>query len=130
MSEQAIQNATRLFSRAQVVLLTTAVESARTALGLNAAQRSAIRTLAKSVQGSGEPPERLLIAFKSCINDAADSAGIGLGLDRAQLVAICVSAFIEELYRTDGFVDDAACRGKTNQRFSSARSPGFLDARS
>ncbi len=60
-------------------------------------QRAAIRQICiETVHGA--EPEKLLIAFKIALVQAAEDAGIPFGLERSAIVSGLVSVFIEELY--------------------------------
>jgi hypothetical protein len=60
-------------------------------------QRAAIRQICTDAM-PGVEPEKLLIAFKSALADAADDAGFAYGVERSALVTALISVFIDELY--------------------------------
>ena len=60
-------------------------------------QRAAIRQICTDAM-PGVEPEKLLIAFKSALADAADDAGFAYGVERSAIVTALISVFIDELY--------------------------------
>jgi hypothetical protein len=61
-------------------------------------QRQAIRELCKSITGSTQRPEQLLIGFKEALSEAANDARIRPGPERTETLSRIVTVFIEELY--------------------------------
>jgi hypothetical protein len=111
-------------------LLKSAASSRSGRLIITSPQRQAIREICASTDSQAGKPERLLIAFKAALNEAANDAKIRPGPDRNDLLAEVVSVFIEELYRgaaerkTFGDGD-----GRTAARnFIPSRNPGLTDA--
>jgi hypothetical protein len=113
-------------------LLESALGTGEVTKTITASQRQAIRDLCKGLGDPASRPERLLVAFKALLSEAANEARIPLGVERNTLVDRLVSAFIQELYiadsasRTNG-EDDS--RGKTENQFTPARTLGMYDAR-
>jgi hypothetical protein len=70
-------------------------------------QRSALRQICSAPALRTDAPERLLIAFKHALMDAADEARIPFGRERDDLLARLISVFIEELFRDAGGVEGA-----------------------
>lgn len=85
-----------LLTRAQLVLLKKALAEGVTADSVSASQRAAIREICNAA-GDRQKPEKLLIAFKALLNEAATDANVPLGSERSVLFDRFVTAFIEEL---------------------------------
>ena len=66
-------------------------------------QRAAIRQICADLVPSSEP-EKLLVAFKVALGEAANAAHIAVGVERSAMTSKLVSLFIEELYAAG--VDD------------------------
>lgn len=78
-------------------------------------QRQAIRELCLSCRDLRQPPEELLIAFKTALLETANDSGMAYGQERSELLSRLVSMFIEELYgfplqRAAAQVDEAGSR--------------------
>ena len=87
----------------------TRSERGATAFG----QRQALRELCLSCRQLRQPPEELLIAFKTALIETADDSGMPHGPERSALLSRLVTMFIEELYefpvqRVAGQGDSAA----------------------
>jgi hypothetical protein len=60
-------------------------------------------------------PDEFLVAFKKCLDDAANDARVA-GPERSTLLARLVIVFMQELYgmeRRETVREDSACRGKS-----------------
>ena len=60
-------------------------------------QRMAIRRICTE-STSGAEPEKLLIAFKSALAQAAEDEGIPHSVERSAILSALISVFIDELY--------------------------------
>lgn len=68
--------------------------------------RTAIRHVSRELRTNGEPPEKLLIAFKDEVCKAIILAGLPAGPERNRLLEHVVAVFIEELFPSAGLNDD------------------------
>ena len=98
---------------------------------VTAQQRRAIRHICADV-APGTEPEKVLIAFKAALADAANAEHIALGRERNAMISGLVSLFIEELYAAG--VAERVCyiRNDTDGRASPSRistENGSSDAR-
>jgi hypothetical protein len=64
-------------------------------------QRAAIRELCAEVKPE-RGPEKILIAFKTALDEAADDARIPVGPDRNLMLSRIISVFIDELFKHQG----------------------------
>jgi hypothetical protein len=64
-------------------------------------QRAAIRELCAEVR-PGRGPEKILVAFKTALDVAADQAKIPIGPDRNLMLSRIISVFIDELFKHQG----------------------------
>lgn len=120
-----------LLTHAQLVLLKSALAEGVTPESVSASQRAAIREICNAAGDRPQRPERLLIAFKALLNEAATDASVPLGSERSVLFDRFVTAFIEELYRseaTSSTFADGASHAKTATPFTPAKTLGLSDA--
>jgi hypothetical protein len=112
------------------LLKSAASNGKSSSLTLTSAHRQAIREICTSTDYQSQTPERLLIAFKASLNEAANDANIRPSPERSELLDHVVSVFIEELYRVaaDGRVS-ADGDGRTSRNFIPSRNPSLSDAR-
>lgn len=78
-------------------------------------QRDALRELCENFRDSPQGPEKLLVAFKASLIEAANDARLPYGAERSELLSRMVSVFIEELY---GFRVHGGMSGDVQQRTS------------
>ncbi len=100
-------------------------------LTITSAIRQALREICESPDFQTEKPERLLIAFKLSLTEAANDANISPGPERTRLLDQVVTLFIEELYRlSDGTAVGQGDGRQIASRNSIPRNPGLNGARS
>ena len=100
MSTESLRSASdrTVLTRAQRALLRKALDGGSENGSGSSASRHAIRELCTNFRDSAQGPERLLIAFKASLVDAANEAQVPYGPQRSELLSRLVSVFIEELY--------------------------------
>jgi hypothetical protein len=129
MSSKMAESSTSL-TDTQRDLLRNALRAGEGA-GLTSAQRQTVREIRIALGHRAKKPEQLLIAFKSALNDLANEAKFPLGQERSALNDRLVSAFIEELYKSDGKVTtrmDGESKESGPIAFTPAETPGLSDA--
>ena len=98
MSTESLRSASdrTALTRAQRALLKKALDGGSE--NRSGTSRNAIRELCTNFRDSAQGPDRLLIAFKASLVDAANEAQVPYGPQRSELLSRLVSVFIEELY--------------------------------
>jgi hypothetical protein len=99
--------------------------------GVSSALRPALREICESADFRTEHPERLLIAFKLSLTEAANDANISPGPERTRLLDQVVTLYIEELYRASEDTVDGSRDGRQLGPRNSipSRNPGLNGAR-
>jgi len=91
-------------------------------------QRAAIRELCAGLKPDGQP-EKILIAFKSALEEAADEAHVPLGSERSLMLSRIISVFIDELYSCNG-IGPRRVESRSGLAITSAVSPLTLERKS
>ena len=120
-----------LLTHAQLVLLKSALAEGVTPDSVSASQRQAIREIRNAAGDRPQTPEKLLIAFKALLNEAASDSSVPPGSERSVLFDRFVTAFIEELYRSEATswtFADGVSHAKTPTPFTPAKTLGLSDA--
>ena len=120
-----------LLTHAQRVLLKSALTNGANVDSVSESQRQVIREICSAAGDLAQRPERLLIAFKALLNEAATDANIPLGSERSVVFDRLVTVFIEELYRAEPkpwTIAVGESMGKAVIAFTPAKTPGLSDA--
>jgi hypothetical protein len=120
-----------LMTDVQRQLLDNALTSEREGNSVTSVQRAALREICTRGEDLRQRPEQFLVEFKTCLLEAATRAGVPVGPDRSALIERFVSAFIEELYRTDSTTSasgDGARFGKRGTATTQQTNHDFFDA--
>jgi hypothetical protein len=121
-----------LLTESQRNLLRGALRSGEKSRPLTSSQRQVIAEIRAALGDRAKRPERLLVAFKSCLNEVANDSKLPVGEERSALINQFVSAFIEELYKptaTTRATTDVESKGTVPAAFTPGETPGLTDAR-
>src|SRR5689334_4247261 len=118
----------RMLTPSQRKLVRVALSSPSLGLFVTREQRAAIRELCAGLKPDGQP-EKILIAFKSALEEAADEAHVPLGSERSLMLSRIISVFIDELYSCNG-IGPRRVESRSGLGITSGVSPLTLERKS